>query len=153
MAILLIQYGPCSTSHLDPQEAANTPYYQNRNEKTELESPQSGLFGIGLVDYDIEQISSELKAKGHKEVDTIPMWLSKLSTIQVVKDVLENSIVFIGGVDPRSDGSIGGNDLTTADRSRTETISFKVDDADASAAAAAAVAFMYIVVCVSFLLV
>jgi gamma-glutamyltranspeptidase/glutathione hydrolase len=102
---------------MDPQEAANIPHYQNRNEITEIESPQSGLsHTFGLVEYDSEQVAADLKAMGHSDpalpledrvVSIVPMWISKLTTIQVVRDH-DGSKVFVGGVDPRSDGAIGG---------------------------------------------
>jgi gamma-glutamyltranspeptidase/glutathione hydrolase len=103
---------------MDPQEAANIPHYQNRNEITEIESSQSGLsHTFGLVEYDAEQVAADLKAMGHSDpalpledrvVSIVPMWISKLTTIQLVRDH-DGSKVFVGGVDPRSDGAIGGS--------------------------------------------
>lgn len=93
---------------MDSQEAANVPHYQNRNEKTEIESPQSGLFGNDLIDYDSEEVVAELNMMGH-DADIVSLWVSKLTSIQIVKSGLRNSTLYVGGVDPRSDGSIGGS--------------------------------------------
>jgi hypothetical protein len=65
------------------------------------------LYEIGLAPYDAEQVSAELQAMGHVDVDIIPMWISKLTTIQVVIDG-SGEVMLVGGVDQRSDGSIGG---------------------------------------------
>ena len=127
--VSMIEFG------LDPQEAANHPHYQNRNDKTEIESPQSGLFGNSLVEYDVEQVAAELKAMGH-EVNIVPLWLSKLTTIQVLKDASVGTGVYIGGVDPRSDGSIGSSKKDgqrDIEDSVSETLSS--EDSDASNAA------------------
>jgi gamma-glutamyltranspeptidase/glutathione hydrolase len=102
---------------LDAQEAANIPHYQNMNGITEIESPESSLFGVGLVDYDVEEVADELKKMGHSD-PSLPLenrtvninsdWSSKLSSIQVVRNG-SDELVLVGGVDPRSGGSIGGN--------------------------------------------
>ena len=105
---------------MNSQEAANIPHYQNRNEKTEIESPQSGLFGNDLVDYDSETVAAELNMAGHN-VDIVPVWISKLASIQVVKSDLGSKVSFFGGVDPRSDGYIGGSNHSK------ESISFGLD--------------------------
>ncbi|KAL7480362.1 hypothetical protein ACHAW6_006056 [Cyclotella cf. meneghiniana] len=94
---------------LDPQEAANIPHYQNRNDMTEIESPESGLFEAGLVQYDTEKLANELKAMGHS-VEIIPDWFGKLCSIHVVRNDAVDETVFFGGVDPRTGGSIGGID-------------------------------------------
>lgn len=116
---------------LDPQEAANVPHYQNRNEKTEIESPDSGLFGIGLVPYDTEQVSAELQAMGHADVAVVPMWISKLTTIQVVRDG-QGDVRLVGGVDQRSNGSIGGNKRSDNKKTISEAQSSNQDSVDAS---------------------
>ena len=121
---------------LDPQESANHPHYQNRNDKTEIESPQSGLFGNGLIEYDAEQAAAKLEAMGH-DVNIVPMWLSKLTTIQVLKDASVGTGVYVGGVDPRSDGSIGSS-KKGGQRDIEDSILITLsseDDSDASNAA------------------
>jgi gamma-glutamyltranspeptidase/glutathione hydrolase len=94
---------------LDPQEAANIPHYQNRNDITEVESPESGLFEAGIVQYDTDKLANELQAMGHS-VEIVPDWLGKLSSIRVVRNDGVDETVFFGGVDPRTGGSIGGID-------------------------------------------
>lgn len=116
---------------LDPQEAINVPHYQNRNEKTEIESPSSGLYETGLAPYDTEKVSAELQAMGHVDVDIIPMWISKLTTIQVVRDG-SGEVMLVGGVDQRSDGSIGGTNSNLSEPSISEAQSSDQDNIDAS---------------------
>lgn len=118
---------------LDPQQAANIPHYQNMNGKTEIESPQSGMFGNSLVEYDVDQVAGELKAMGHDEVEIVSMWLSKLATIQISKDNADNMTMLIGGVDYRLDGSIGGNSYMVNDASRTKGVPEGYDADDSSA--------------------
>jgi gamma-glutamyltranspeptidase/glutathione hydrolase len=86
----------------DPQQAANTPHYQNRNGNTEIEVPEAGI----TSDYDIAALSAALSARGHtvseRELN------SGLSIVKVQADGL------LGGFDPRRDGSAGGRLATAA---------------------------------------
>ena len=82
----------------DPQEAANTPHYQSQNGDTELEPPQEGL----TTDYDFDAVSAALVAKGHVVVPRGGE-TSGLSIIQIMEDGS-----FLGGADPRRDGSAAG---------------------------------------------
>jgi gamma-glutamyltranspeptidase/glutathione hydrolase len=80
----------------DPQQASNTPHYQNRNSNTEIEVPEDGI----TSDYDIAALSTALQARGHPVVERALS--SGLSIIEVQADG------FLGGSDPRRDGSAGG---------------------------------------------
>lgn len=81
----------------DPQEAVNTPHYQNRNGPTELEPPMANV----TSDYDFEALSDGLISYGHT-VEERGGETSGLSVIQVTK------LGFLGGADPRRDGTAGG---------------------------------------------
>jgi gamma-glutamyltranspeptidase/glutathione hydrolase len=81
----------------DPQQAANTPHYQNRNGDTEIEVPQDGI----TSDYDFEALGTALEARGHEVVERSGEG-SGLSIIQVTTDG------FLGGADPRRAGTAAG---------------------------------------------
>jgi gamma-glutamyltranspeptidase/glutathione hydrolase len=81
----------------DPQQAANTPYYQNRNGDTEIEVPKDGI----SPDYDIEALTTALEARGHEVVQRAEGG-SGLGIIQVTADG------FLGGADPRRAGTAAG---------------------------------------------
>ena len=89
--VAMLDYG------VDPQTVANTPYYQNRNGRTEIERPIAGL----TADYDVTLLVASLEAMGHTVVDSAGEE-SGLSLIQVVGGGL------LGGADPRRDGTAGG---------------------------------------------
>lgn len=95
--MLMIDYG------FDPQEAANTPHFQNRNGPTELETPTPGI----TTDYDFNALSAELTALNH-EVEMRGGETSGLSIVQVTMDG------YLGGADPRRDGSAGGRSSNMA---------------------------------------
>lgn len=82
---------------LDPQEAANLPHFQNRNDLTELEAPVAGV----TSDYDFEALSEALTKLNHNVTETGGE-TSGLSLIQVTDEG------FLGGADPRRDGTAGG---------------------------------------------
>jgi gamma-glutamyltranspeptidase/glutathione hydrolase len=88
---------------LDPQEAVNVPHYQNRNFDTEIEVPQPGI----TDGYDYNALFTALTARGHS-VQPRQEETSGLSIVQVLADG------FLGGTDPRRDGSIGGRLATPA---------------------------------------
>jgi hypothetical protein len=81
----------------DPQQAANTPFYQNRNGDTEIEVPQDGI----TSDYDVEALNTALEARGHEVVQYSGDG-SGLGIIQVTADG------FLGGADPRRAGTAAG---------------------------------------------
>lgn len=81
---------------LDPQEAANVPHYMNRNGSTDLEPPTPGV----TTDYDVQALADALTARGHR-VNVVEQ-SSGLSIIAVADGG------FIGGADPRRDGTVGG---------------------------------------------
>lgn len=83
---------------MDPQQAANTPHYQSQNGDTELEPPTAGI----TTEYDFEAVSASLEAKNHV-VAARGGETSGLSIIQILDDG-----TFLGGADPRRDGSAGG---------------------------------------------
>jgi hypothetical protein len=89
------------------------------------------LYETGLAPYDTEKVSAELQAMGHVDVDIIPMWISKLTTIQVVRDG-SGEVMLVGGVDQRSDGSIGGTNSNLSEPSISEAQSSDQDNIDAS---------------------
>jgi gamma-glutamyltranspeptidase/glutathione hydrolase len=88
---------------LDPQEAVNVPHYQNSNSDTEIEVPQPGI----TDDYDYYALFVALSARGHS-VQPRGFETSGLSIVQVLADG------FLGGADPRRDGSVGGRLATPA---------------------------------------
>ncbi len=119
---------------LDPQESINVPHYQNRNGRTDLETPVAGI----TLDYDAEALAEALKDRGHSD-PTVPRderkvgiitQTSGLSIIQVVelddgpggddgdkdKDSDKDDddgegkrrTVLVGGADQRRDGTVGG---------------------------------------------
>ena len=63
---------------LDPQQAINTPHYQNRNGSTEIERTIAGI----TVDYDANALAEALVARGHP-VNVSDVLESGLSIIQV----------------------------------------------------------------------
>ncbi len=81
---------------LDPQEAANVPHYMNRNGSTDLEPPTAGV----TTDYDVQALRAALLERGHPV--NIVEQSSGLSIIAVTDDG------FVGGADPRRDGTVGG---------------------------------------------
>ena len=84
---------------LDPQSAAALPHYQNQNEEaTLLETPVANV----TTDYDVTDLSQELESRGH--VVSLGNQQSGLGIIMVQDDL------FIGGADPRRDGTVGGTD-------------------------------------------
>jgi gamma-glutamyltranspeptidase / glutathione hydrolase len=89
--VAMIDYG------LDPQAAVNTPHYQNRNGDTELETPQDGV----TSDYDIVSLTAALEALDHVVVERGGEE-SGLSLIEATEDG------YLGGADPRRDGTAGG---------------------------------------------
>ena len=89
--VSMLDYG------LDPQEAVNVPHYQNRNSDTEIEEPQPGI----TLDYDFDALFEALELRNHTVVPRGGE-TSGLSIIQVTDDG------FLGGADPRRDGTAGG---------------------------------------------
>jgi gamma-glutamyltranspeptidase/glutathione hydrolase len=83
----------------DPQEAVNTPNYQNRNGPTELEPPIAGV----TADFDFEALVEALTLRNHT-VENIAGEVSGLSVVEVTADG------FLGGADPRRDGTAGGRE-------------------------------------------
>lgn len=82
----------------NPQEACNTPHYQNRNGNTELEPPRLGI----TTDYDYDATESDLTARGH----TVVARGGETSGLGIIQVTPEGG--FLGGADPRRDGSAGG---------------------------------------------
>lgn len=81
---------------LSPQDAVNTPHFQNRNGTTELEEPIPGV----TSDYDAEALQAQLEARGH------PVRIRALTS--GVSMILIEDGLLIGGADQRRDGAIGG---------------------------------------------
>lgn len=86
----------------DPQQAVNTPHYQNRNGDTELEPPVANV----TSDYDFVGLSAALTDLGHTVIERGGE-TSGLSVIKVTADG------FLGGADPRRDGTAGGRAALT----------------------------------------
>ena len=91
--MLMIDYG------YDPQEAANTPHKQNQNGDTELETPTPGI----TTEYDIEALTEALTLKGHTVVERG----GETSGLSLIEVLMEDGS-FLGGADPRRDGTAGG---------------------------------------------
>jgi gamma-glutamyltranspeptidase/glutathione hydrolase len=81
----------------NPQEAANTPHFQNRNGPTEIEASKPGL----TTDYDFDALVTALTLLNHT-VQESGGETSGLSLVAVTADG------FLGGADPRRDGTAGG---------------------------------------------
>jgi gamma-glutamyltranspeptidase/glutathione hydrolase len=99
----------------DPQQAANTAFYQNRNGDTEIEVPQDGI----TADYDVEALNTALEARGHEVVQYSGDG-SGLGIIEVTADG------FLGGADPRRAGTAAGRldtDASVGDPSSAPVIS------------------------------
>lgn len=96
---------------LDPQEAINVPHYMNRNGRTDLETPISGV----TLDYDAEALAEALIERGHSNPTVPPeersvgiiTQTSGLSIIQVTESDNGN-VLYVGGADKRRDGTVGG---------------------------------------------
>lgn len=81
----------------NPQQAANTPHFQNRNGATEIEPPKVGI----TTTYNFEALMAALAVLNHT-VEERGGETSGLSLIEVMTDG------FLGGADPRRDGTAGG---------------------------------------------
>ena len=91
--MLMIDYA------FDPQEAANTPHKQNQNGDTELETPTPGM----TTEYDVGALDEALTLKGHTVVERG----GETSGLSLIEVVMEDGS-FLGGADPRRDGTAGG---------------------------------------------
>ncbi len=105
---------------LAPQQAINVPHYMNRNGRTDLEQPISGI----TWSYDVLALAAELKARGHSDPKTesqerqvgIIAQASGLSIIKVEESSHKRGLgpffkpktVLVGGADKRRDGAVGG---------------------------------------------
>lgn len=106
---------------LDPQETINVPHYMNRNGRTDIEQPITGI----TWDYDAQSLADELKLRGHSDPNLpldersvgIISQTSGLSIIQVAKRKRPRHFfdfywrpkkVLIGGADKRRDRTVGG---------------------------------------------
>ena len=83
---------------LDPQQACHQPHTQNQNGNTEIESPSDII-----VPFDFEGLVAGLEERNHT-IDERSGEASGLSLIAVVEDG------FLGGADPRRDGTAGGRE-------------------------------------------
>jgi gamma-glutamyltranspeptidase/glutathione hydrolase len=100
---------------LDPQESINVPHHMNRNGRTDLETPTTGI----TIDYDAEALAAELVARGYASPGIITL-TSGLSMIQVkevergwhrrghFKKRCLGETYLVGGADQRRDGTVGG---------------------------------------------
>lgn len=81
---------------LDPQAAIELPHHQNRNGRTELETPVPGV----TRPYDADALARALTARGHAV--ELGAQISGLGIIQAIEGG------FLGGADPRRGGAVGG---------------------------------------------
>jgi gamma-glutamyltranspeptidase / glutathione hydrolase len=116
---------------LDPQQAINVPHYMNRNGRTDIEQPISGV----TLDYDANALATALRERGHSDPNVpidqrsvgIIAQTSGLSIIKVLRQHTfghheedddddyghrnrhhHHKTLLIGGADYRRDGTVGG---------------------------------------------
>jgi gamma-glutamyltranspeptidase / glutathione hydrolase len=99
------------TFGLDPQQAIQVPHFMNLNGRTDIEAPTPGK----TLNYNADALAAALILRGHsnpkvpadeRAVGIIDL-TSGLAIIQV-KFATEGRPVFLGGADPRRDGTAGG---------------------------------------------